>query len=54
MKAVVVIFRQGRKGYAYRLGDSYHSNLCCTLAKHPQPGIFVSNVLRKYPVVELE
>jgi len=53
MKAVVVIFRQGHKGYAYRLGDSYNPGLCCKLAQHPQPGTFVSKVLRKFPVVDI-
>jgi hypothetical protein len=53
-KAVVVIFRSGNKGYAYRLGDSYNKRLCCMLSKHPQPGTFVSKFLRKFPTVVLD
>lgn len=52
-KGVVVIFRQGHKGYLYRLGDSYNPRLCCKLAEHPQPGTFVAKVLKKFPVVDI-
>jgi len=52
MKALVVIFRQGRKGYAYKLGDSFNPKLCCELAKHPSPGTFISN-LKQFPVEDI-
>ena len=54
MKAVVVIFRQGHKAYVYKLGDSYNPRLCCKLSQHPQPGKFVSQVLRKFPTEIVE
>jgi hypothetical protein len=53
MKALVVIFRDGRKAYAYLLGDSYHPRLCCTLAKHPSPGVFIGNTIKKFPTQEI-
>lgn len=54
MKALVVIFRQGHKGYAYKLGDSYNPKLCCKLSQHPQPGTFINKHLRQFPVVLVE
>ena len=54
MKGLVVIFRQGHKGYLYRLGDSYNPKLCCKLSEHPQPGSFISKAIKKFPVVMIE
>lgn len=53
MRVLVVIFRQGHKGYAYKLGDSFHPRLCCNLAKHPSPGTFISEVVKQFPVEDI-
>jgi len=53
-RVLVVIFRQGRKAYVYRLGDSYHPNLCCKIAQLPEPGGFISKELRKFPTESIE
>lgn len=52
-KLLVVIFRQGHKAYAYRLGDSYDPRLCCKLSQHPSPGTFISNVIKQFPVEDI-
>lgn len=54
MRALVVIFRQGHKAYIYKLGDSYNPRLCCKLAEHPQPGVFISRILRKFPTETID
>jgi hypothetical protein len=54
LRGLVVIFRQGHKGYLYKLGDSYNPRLCCKLSEHPQPGTFVSKVIKKFPVTMIE
>jgi hypothetical protein len=53
-KSMVIIFRQGHIGYAYRLGDSYNPKLCCKLSEHPEPGVFINKVLRKFPVDRID
>lgn len=52
-KALVVIFRQGRQAYVYRLGDSYHQRICCEMAKLPNPGVFLNQYVKQFPVENL-
>ena len=52
-RALVVIFRQGRKAYVYRLGDSYNPKLCCDIAKLPSPGVFLNKHIKQFPVEDL-
>jgi hypothetical protein len=54
MKALVVIFRQGRKAYVYKLGDSYHQRLCCNIAKLPNPGVYLNKYIKPFPVEDYD